>query len=219
MLDPRAVADIICITKSGKLVGIMLAVPCNSCSAARRAPIGSKMPRRLGSDAYPLGLPQLIEADRKVTGVGNDILSAVVRIIKARDESGTPWVLESPRSSFLWKMPAVRRLLLQSHVRLQHCHQYQYGCPSMQATSFMSGNCQAAPQLERVCRPVKRRFCSRTGCPHFTPDNPSVTKQAQTYSPQLASALAAVFKDACFANHIGRAPSAFCGKRKHIDCA
>ena len=171
------------------------------------------MPRRLRSDAHPLGLPGLIEADRKVAGVGNDILSAVVRIIKACDESGTPWVLENPRSSFLWKMPAMRRLLLQSHVRLHDCHQCQYGCPWMTATSFMSGNCQAAPQLERVCRPVKRRFCSRTGCPHFTLNNPFVTKQAQTYSPQLASAPAAVFKDAWSANHIGRVTSAFCGKR------
>ena len=160
------------------------------------------------------GLPQLIEANRKVAGVGNDILSAVVRIIKACDESNTPRVLENPRSSFLWKMPAMRRLVLQAHTRLHHCHQCQLSCPWMKATSLMSGNCQAVPQLERVCRPVKRRFCSRTGCPHFTLDNLSaVTKQAQTYSPQLASALAAVFKDAWSANHIRRIPSTFCGKR------
>ena len=140
ILDPRSVADMICIAKSGKLVGIMLAVPCNSFSAARRAPIGSKMPRRLRSDAYPLGLPGLIESDRKVAGVGNDILSAVIRIIKVCDEYGIHWCVENPRSSFLWKMPSMAYLLKQSHTRLHHCHQCQYGCPWMKATSFLSGN-------------------------------------------------------------------------------
>ena len=83
----------------------------------------------------------------------------------------------------------------------------------MKATSFLSGNCQDAPGLEKRCHPVKRPFCSRTGCAHFTLDGPFVTKQAQTYSPQLASALVQLFKGAWTAKYIGKMSIDVCGKR------
>ena len=100
-------------------------------------------------------------------------------------------------------MPEFVALAERSDDRIHHCHQCQYCCPWQKATTFMTGGgCQYAPQLEKRCTPIKRRFCSRTGLPHFTLDNPSVTKQAQTYSKQLASELAQTFREAWDYNYL-----------------
>ena len=189
----------------------MLAIPCNSFSAARRAPIGSAMPRRLRSNAHPFFLPGLCDADRRVAETGNRIVRACASIVRACQLAQVPWIIENPRSSFLWKMPAMQRLAAGDSVRIHHCHQCQYSCPWMKPTTFMTGHCQSAPQLERSCHPVKRcglRMCSKSGEPHFVLSGPGVTKQAQTYSHSLASALTSVFREAWICKHYGHSHSA-----------
>lgn len=209
ILRPGAVEHIAQLAKAGRLKGIMLATPCNSFSAARRAPLWSSMPRKLRSEQHPHGIPGLKQSDIDTAEQGNAIVRCCRRIIAVCDKYSIPWIVENPRSSFLWKMPEMQSLMSCNHVRIHHCHQCQYGCPWMKATTFMTGNCQHAPQLERSCKPVKRRFCSRTGLAHFCLDNPSVTKQAQTYSRKLAGALAQTFKDAWIGLYIKDVSSAF----------
>ena len=119
---------------------------------------------------------------------------------EACDEHAVPWIIENPRSSFLWQMPSVLKLAARPTTRVHHLHQCRYGCPWMKPTTMMSGGgIQDAPALELVCKPVRRgglSLCSVTGKPHFVLSNPSVTKQAQTYSPELADALCRTFRDA-----------------------
>ena len=56
LLAKGRVDDIIFCIRNGKVRGTMLAISCNSYSAATRAPIGSRMPRRLRSREYPFGI-------------------------------------------------------------------------------------------------------------------------------------------------------------------
>lgn len=212
ILSATAVDDIILFARGGRLKGIMLAIPCNSFSGARRAPLGSKMPRRLRSDTQPYGITGLCEGDVKTAEIGNRIVAACMRIIKVCNELRIPWIVENPRGSFLWKMPDYVKLAQHAAVRVQHCHQCQYKCPWMKPTTFMSGNCQYAPQLELRCC-MRKGYCSKTNQPHFVLSNPSVTKQAQTYSQELAVALASVFREAWIAIFLDDNNSAFFKRR------
>ena len=164
----------------------MLAIPCNSFSAARRAPIGSRMPRRLRSDEFPYGIPGLNEKDQVTAKLGNSIVKACLKIIAACDKYCIPWIVENPRSSCLWKVPGMRRLASAAHVRFHVLDQCQYKCAWKKATSIMTGHCQASPQLEKRCCPCKN-ICSASSKKHFVLDGPGLTKQAQTYSHPLAS--------------------------------
>ena len=196
LLARGAVSDITSYIRNGKVRGVMLAIPCNSFSAARRAPIGSRMPRRLRSDDFPFGIPGLNEKDQQTAALGNSIVKACARIIRCCDAAGIPWVVENPRSSFLWKMPAIRRIQSSAHVRISHLDQCRYSCPWMKPTTMMTGWCQASPQLEQRCSPPQRGICGATGRKHFVLDGPGLTKQAQTYSHALAAAITRTFREA-----------------------
>ena len=188
----------------------MLHAPCNSFSAARRAPIGSRMPRRLRSDLHPEGIlvPGLTAKDVETAEIGNIYLRACLRIIAECDRVGIPWAVENPRSILFGKMSGMRKLASASHVRLCNLDHCQYKCAWRKPTTIMCGNCQAAPFLQKLCCLKKGYICSATGQRHYVLDGPGRTKQAQTYSHSLAAALTRLFRGAWTVSHFSVMDSA-----------
>ena len=80
--------------------GVFAALPCESFSRARRAPVNSRMPRRLRSNEQVMGISGLCEADLQVLRRGNQLILFLVKVLKLCERRGIPWAVENPRTSF-----------------------------------------------------------------------------------------------------------------------
>ena len=207
ILNPAHFAGVICLARSGKLKGVMIAQPCESFSKARRAPQWSRMPHQLRSAEFVMGLPGLTGNDLKAVQRGNDILAAVICLVRILIQLHIPFAIENPRSSYLWETPSIKNLIARRDVICIDCHQCQFGCAWMKPTKFLLSEGMAGPHLSKTCVQVKGK-CSRTHDKHFVlsgfgEDGAWRTTQAKVYSPQLCAAVVNTFCDHWLQEHIG----------------
>ena len=60
---------------------------------------------------YVAGLPNLSAKDHDKVKVGNLLLQRTLQVVRLCERLGIPVSVENPRSSWLWRMPAMRRAL------------------------------------------------------------------------------------------------------------
>ena len=190
---PAVVRQMCKIIRNGCYDGAMVAAPCTSFTVARdRTCI-------IRTKHEPWGL-----ADRSLFSLndlsslenGNRIMKAVINILNALTQACVPWILENPRSSRMWHLPEVVRLMRSKHAAFAVGDFCQYGTRWRKRTGYLCMHCSEA----RVQKLLGKRCsgnngsCSRTGCKHMLLQGSGVggkplTLIAQPYPPRLASAL------------------------------
>ena len=140
-------------------------LPCNTFSLARRAPKDSKMPSPLRSAEFPMGLPDLSEADQAKVDAGNMLLRFTVSCYRHLFNRGIACTIENPQSSRVWKTALMLNLSrLGVVLTFTFC---AFGTRWKKATSVLA---LCFPELHDLsshrCQP-KGRICSYTQCPHL----------------------------------------------------
>ena len=114
----------------------MLATPCSSFSLAI-----SRSGRALRSSSHPRGEPiPMTHSERVRVADGNRALRATIRMIACCNQFRIPYALENPASSYLWKDPALQRVL--SNAYLAKLHQCAFGARWKKATTIAFENCK-----------------------------------------------------------------------------
>ena len=111
ILNPAHFDALIWFCEHRKVLGVGIAHPCESFSKARRAPAWSKMPHQLRSREFVMGLASLEGKDLAACELGNNNLAATMKLIRTLRRLHIPFFVESPRGSYLWETPALKRLL------------------------------------------------------------------------------------------------------------
>ena len=169
----------------------MFAPPCSSFSVARDRTLVIR------DRAYPWGRPNLPEHEQAKIEVGNKCFRATLKIIRAPDFFGIPWILENPWSSKCWRLPPIVKLMSMSHVHLRVGDFCSWGTPWRKRTTFMCGNISNddSMRLQRLCT-GERGICGRTGSAHVhltgSKNGTPLTQIAQPYPPKLCHDLAHV---------------------------
>jgi hypothetical protein len=195
ILKPRNLRALLDLIAGGRVRGVCLASPCETFSAARRAPRWSSYPSALRSKEHILGLSGLNEREQFLCEQGNQLMLATARIARACIKYDIPWVLENPLSSLIWLAPPISRLLSHANVQQTIVHQCQYGTPWKKPTRLYLGGL-SAELLSCTCR-QKGKTCSATGKPHYvlsgTTKSGFRTQAAKEYPSLLCAAIANSF--------------------------
>ena len=111
---------------------------------------------------------QVSENASKSVEIGNGCMRRALQIIALLNERGIPWLLEHPRTSRMFKLPEVIRLMNHPKVLATFLDQCQFGSAWRKSTTILTGNVeeQDLQKLVKQCRPHRRGLCSRTGKPH-----------------------------------------------------
>lgn len=120
-------------------------------------------PRRLRSDAYPAGLPNLTGGLRQRVMNSNSMTRWVAALAERLHAQGRGFVVENPKRSYMWQLPEMRRLSAQRDVRAVHLHNCVHGGARRKHTTFLT-NLKEMEALAAVC--ADDRVCTRTGHPH-----------------------------------------------------
>ena len=193
VLDARLMGALMADIRRGFVLGAMLALPCTTFSIARSSN------SQLRSMEFPDGLPTLEGRWLAQAQLGNALLTATLKIIRALDATRTPWILENPNSSYAFKTSqwlAYEAKAANTYtVKLDQC---QYGARWRKRTKLAIGNIDPrdVTRLCRCCR-ARRGICSRTGKAHWhlqgsLPGGGSATAAAAEYPKPLATSLAFV---------------------------
>ena len=175
----------------GRCIGLMLAPPCSSWSAARDRtyPIRSRK--------FIRGIPGLKASDLAKVDLGNAALDAALDLARAAQSAGAPWILENPHTSKMWHDHKLKVLIARSRAVSVVTDYCQWGKPWRKRTRFLVGNVspEDLTKLNRVCS--GRRICSRTGRPHqhlegAGPGGIRWTLLAMPYPARLAHVLASI---------------------------
>ena len=169
---------------------VHLGTPCASFSIARRGRVG-RPGGPLRSRRFPMGIPGLSEADQSRVDIGNKLLGVTLQVIRWCLRRGVPVSLENPRSSRLWQVPAVKRLVARGEaVRTDYC---QFGTPWRKSTTFAFWNTTGPHKIEKIC--TGRALCSRSHAKHVAlsgnnPQGVPWTRVAEPYPRPLCRQLA-----------------------------
>ena len=131
--------------------------PCGTASAARSIPIpwkdrtlGAPQPKPLRSKQFPLGLPKLEGKNRLRVWLANEIYFWCLRIAKDCIREGTFFMIENPRSSWLWEIPEFAALIKTSGIFIVDFQVCAHGGKRPKWTRFVT-NCEALCELAREC--------------------------------------------------------------------
>ena len=154
-------------------------------------------PPPLRDDTHIFGLSNLAAADAAKVLVANRLLSNVLRLLKAANESGVPFSLENPRSSRLWLVPELLNLAREAEAEWAHVDYCQYQTPWNKSTCFLLFNWLPAQPSLHVCTGSQNK-CSATGKSHITlkgkdPLGVFWTSRACPYPGSLCKVLADLF--------------------------
>ena len=170
----------------------MIAIPCTSLTIAR----DRTFPIRSRTQPWGTDVTLASDRDRASLDIGNQLIRAVIRILKHLNRHRIPWVLENPHSSRLWYIPEILALCKQARAVWRLTDFCQWGTPWRKRTWLVCGNMDEADSehLSRVCSGTKG-ICSRTERHHIqlsgkNEQNVSWTRVAQPYPTRLATALA-----------------------------
>jgi len=123
ILLPKNLDALLRLLAGGRVKGVCLASPCDTFSAARRAPRWSSYPSALRSKECIYGLPNLTERESFLCERGNHLMEVTARLLRACNRLQVPWVLENPESSLLWHAPPIQRLASHRAVLSTTLHQ------------------------------------------------------------------------------------------------
>ena len=191
LTQPATIKRILGDIQNRRLLSAMFAPPCSSFSVARDRTLVIR------DRAYPWGRPNLPEHEQAKIEVGNKCFRATLKIIRALDFFGIPWILENPWSSKCWRLPPIVKLMSMSHVHLRVGDFCSWGTPWRKRTTFMCGNISNddSMRLQRLCT-GERGICGRTGSAHVhltgSKNGTPLTQIAQPYPPKLCHDLAHV---------------------------
>jgi len=177
----------------GSLAGaawVHAGTPCSSFSRARRGKPGSPG-GPLRTSAHVMGLPNLPEKDATKVAIGNKLLARTIQLIKTCEKLQIPISVENPRTSWLWRTPAMRRLLSRAHV--VHTVFCAFGTSWQKATTFACWGSSALELLRAKCGGVPG-ICEHTGRPHrvlegTAPGGRCWTLVAQPYPVPLVNSM------------------------------
>ena len=207
LLNPRVEKIIIGWITSGCVAGVWLGTPCSSFSRARHGPEGSSWgPIRNASHIW--GIPNLSSRDRAKIQLGNACAKFSCRIITLCNSLGVPALLENPRTSMLWKVPPLQRLLRAPTCVMNSTDFCQHGTRWRKRTGVAGWHVGTIPILNRRCS-GRKGMCSRSGLHHIVlkgTDKASGllwTVLAEPYPPSFAAAAASALITASDQQHLG----------------
>lgn len=149
---PQVVHKVLSDINSDKVLGAMFAPPCASFSPARDRTMVVR------DRDFPWGIPGLPPHEAFKVEIGNKCFKSSLKIIRALDRKGIPWVLENPHSSKCWRLAPLVKLLASSHVHCRVVDFCMYKTPWRKRTRLVFGNINMA-DTERFLH----RFCSGRG--------------------------------------------------------
>ena len=149
---PQVVHKVLSDVNSDKVLGAMFAPPCASFSPARDRTMVVR------NCDFPWGIPDLPPHEAFKIEMGNKCFKSTLKIIRALDRKGIPWVLENPHSSKCWRLPPLVKLLASCHVHCRVVDFCMYKTPWRKRTRLVFGNINMA-DTERFLH----RFCSGQG--------------------------------------------------------
>ena len=149
---PQVVHKVLSDINSDKVLGAMFAPPCASFSPARDRTMVVR------DRDFPWGVPGLPPHEAFKVEIGNKCFKSSLKIIRALDRKGIPWVLENPHSSKCWRLAPLVKLLASSHVHCRVVDFCMYKTPWRKRTRLVFGNINMA-DTERFLH----RFCSGRG--------------------------------------------------------
>ena len=188
------VQHIISLLRTGVIVFLWLGIPCNTWSRARRFDRHGPPPLRDDHD-FLWGWPDLNPKDQSKVDVSNKLVYNSMRIIREAMRLQIPWVIENPKTSRLWLVHQVQRLL-RAGAEFCEVHFCQFGEPWRKATYLLFWGLPSFMNLSKICQGVPRGFCSRTGKRHIQLSGVDdkgrwLTRLAQPYPWRLCHCIAA----------------------------
>ena len=146
------------------------------------------------------GLPHLrFESERwKITN-GNLAMAFSCRLAHHCLEMRTPFLIENPWTSLIWRAPPMEHLARRRGVRLVRTDFCQFGTPWRKSTGLMVGLCNTG-FVEKVC--TGYRCCSKSGHPHVQlcgqcpKTGLFMTHLAEPYPRGLCTLMVKMFEDA-----------------------
>ena len=208
LLNPRVEKIITGWITSGCVAGVWLGTPCSSFSRARHGPEGSAW-GPIRSVARVWGLPNLSHRDQAKIRLGNACAKFSCRVIALCNSLHVPVMLENPRTSMLWKIPPLLRLLRAPSCVMNTTDFCQHGTRWRKRTGVAAWNVGQIPSLNRRCT-GRKGLCSRTGRHHIIlkgTDKASGllwTVLAEPYPPHFAAAAANALITASDQQHLTR---------------
>ena len=150
----------------------MFGTPCSSLSRAIRPPVRTA--------TFPLGLPGVSQEWQAKIGVGNTCALATAKLCTALHALGRPWMIENPRTSFLWLLPCIQRLRDLPRTVLITCDMCAFGTRYRKRTGLLVGNCdpQDLLRLQCLCGGGGKKPCSFTGKPNYILEGGVNTRKA-----------------------------------------
>lgn len=155
-----------------------------------------RAPRRTGgplrSCRHVMGLPHLPQHDADKVRRGNRELHATARVLHEATSLGIACGIENSAGSFLWRTPALRRLLALSSARPTVVDMCAFGAPWRKRTRLVMWNAEP-PAPPRCTR--RHGACSFSGKHHVILEGRDAsgmlwTQRAQEYPTGLAAAIA-----------------------------
>ena len=182
-----------------------IALPCATFSLARRA--GGAGPPPLRSAQYPLGLPELSEANLEKVKNANKLLDASMSLALTALKRRLPGALENPAFSRMWACPRVESFLTQESVKDVFCDFCQYGEPFRKRTRLRFWRCTDVDRAGRLCKRTDG-ICSATGVAHIQlrghVNGQFRTRAAQMYPKRLCEVLATILSNSKHESELSR---------------
>ena len=148
----RAIADVIVHHIMLKRVsGVWLGTPCSSWSLARRGRAGRPGGPLRTIGEFIWGHPDALARpkDRRKIFQGNRLARISYRIIYACHLHGTPWAIENPGSSRIWKTPLFKQIKAWKDVDVRLTHMCAHGEAYKKPTRIMSAFCQSGFLIQK----------------------------------------------------------------------
>ena len=196
--------------------------PCNTFSRARKNDGRGPGPLRSDDPEGLHGLAKLSSRDKARVEEANILLAHTISLIRTAHSKGVVVLLENPKSSRLWLMPEMMKLLGETQHEKVHVDYCQYGDATWRKpTTFITWN---LPGLT-LCKCDNHKqtgLCSRTGKPHTSlvgkKNGKFLTKLAEPYPYDMCIQIADhVAKRVTSTNTLGRAIASHADAHAYVD--
>ena len=201
LTKPLAQRRIKSLVMTNRVAACMLPVPCTSFTTARnRTSV-------IRSTQEPWGISrEMNEREARSIALGNATAGAALKIIRLLNKYKVPWIVENPRTSYLWHLPELHAVSQAAHGHFRVADFCQFGARWRKKTGFLCGNIDELDS-QPLCRTCSgKALCSSTNKPHIVLSGNNKqgipwTKIAEPYPTRLASMLAKVLLCNEFAQH------------------
>ena len=147
---------------------VVIAAPdCSTSSRAREIKIPGVRCRQLRSTEFPEGFnTELNEKEYGRIKDANDIAAWTAQVCAMALEDGRGLMVENPFRSYLWGLPAFKKLAADPTVRLVRCDSCMQGSLQFKPTGFLTNLPDAERLLGLQCQGGRSGPCTQTGVYH-----------------------------------------------------